>query len=137
MSYLYVKWNSFGLRSSGDVSDIRTWLPCAGHSRSEDLRRRRRRAEVIAEGVARDELLGKSRPSGTLANAVVCNICPQKDSRRPNRSSSGPLRRRPASVESVGIRSVTPIRLYCTPTGHIFAAGIPRRRATLHPRYQD
>ena len=38
-------------------------LSCAGHSRSEDLRRRRRRAQVVAEGVARDGLLGESCPS--------------------------------------------------------------------------
>ena len=29
----------------------------------------------MAEGVARDELLGESRPSAYLANAAVCNIC--------------------------------------------------------------
>ena len=26
MSYLYVKWNSFGLRFAADVSDIRAWF---------------------------------------------------------------------------------------------------------------
>jgi len=26
MSYLYVKWNSFGLRMPVDVSDIRAWF---------------------------------------------------------------------------------------------------------------
>jgi hypothetical protein len=26
MSYLYVKWNSFGLRLPADVSDIRPWF---------------------------------------------------------------------------------------------------------------
>src|SRR5258707_7903452 len=44
----------------------RAWLSCAGHPGSEGLRRRRRRArsQRAAEGVARDGLLGESRPSG-------------------------------------------------------------------------
>ncbi len=33
----------------------------------------------MAEGVARDELLGESRPSAYLANAAVCNICITSD----------------------------------------------------------
>jgi hypothetical protein len=44
MSYLYVKRNSFGLRLPADVSDIRAWFVLRWPSRSEDLRRRRRRA---------------------------------------------------------------------------------------------
>ena len=39
---------------------------CAGHSRSEDLRRRRRRAWVVVERGARNVLLGESPPSGYL-----------------------------------------------------------------------
>jgi len=46
------------------VSDIRAWVVRAGHSRSEDLRRWRRHAYVVAEGVASDGLLGESHPSG-------------------------------------------------------------------------
>jgi hypothetical protein len=44
MSYLCVKWNSSGCGSLADVSDISAWFVLRCHSRSEDLKRRRRRA---------------------------------------------------------------------------------------------
>jgi len=44
MSYLYVKWNRFGLWLPADVPLIRAWFVFAGHSRNGGLRRRRRRA---------------------------------------------------------------------------------------------
>jgi hypothetical protein len=45
MSYLYVKWNSFGLRFARRAfPTLEHGLSCAGHSRSEDMRRRRRSA---------------------------------------------------------------------------------------------
>jgi hypothetical protein len=45
MAYLHVKWNSFGLRFCSPMFPIlEHGLSCAGHSRSEDLRRWRRRA---------------------------------------------------------------------------------------------
>ena len=49
MSYLYVKWNSFGLRS---LADAPHGLCLASHSRSEDLRRQSRRAKAAVEGVS-------------------------------------------------------------------------------------
>jgi hypothetical protein len=52
MSYLCVKWNSFGLRSLADAPGLKHGLCLAGHSRSEDLRRKSRRAKAAVEGVA-------------------------------------------------------------------------------------
>ncbi len=54
MSYLYARWNSFRLKVCPPTfPTLEHGLRCAGHSRSEDLRRRRRRrAWLVAEGAA-------------------------------------------------------------------------------------
>jgi hypothetical protein len=43
MSYLYVKWNSFGVVRSPAVQPLKHVLRLPGHSRNGGLRRHRRR----------------------------------------------------------------------------------------------
>jgi hypothetical protein len=51
MSYLYVKWNSFGRGSPANGLAIKHVVLFHGHSRNGGLRRRRRRVWVAVEGV--------------------------------------------------------------------------------------
>jgi hypothetical protein len=52
MSYLYVKWNSFGCGSPANDLAIKAHVLLRGHSRNGGLRRRRRRVCAAVEGVA-------------------------------------------------------------------------------------
>jgi len=79
MSYLYVKWNSFGVVCSPAIYSLKHVLTSVGHSRTKAC-------DAVGgafrpqwrEWPGRDYWVSLVR-AGTLAKAAVCNICITSD----------------------------------------------------------